>query len=129
MSFLQLPWVGLNSITYRVRFELPLYGAFQESLTVLALLSRTFNPLGASGFSWMMRLMEVSSDPNAFVATQVNRAESDRCVRLILIVDKTPPSLCSSLIVYLLKSNYHNCSMFVGFIFFLKDGNMLKDLN
>ena len=67
----------------------------------------------------MMRLMEVSSDPNAFVATQVNRAESDRCVRLILIVDKTPPSLCSSLIVYLLKSNYHNCSMFVGFIFFV----------
>ena len=73
----------------------------------------------------MMRLIEVSSDPNAFVATQVNRAESDRCVRLILIVDKTPPSLCSSLIVYLLKSNYHNCCMFVDFIFFvLKDGNM-----
>ena len=75
-----------------------------------------------------MRLMEVSSDPNAFVATQVNRAESDRWVRLILIVDKTPPSLCSSLIVYLLTSNYHNYSMFIGSIVF-KDSIMLKGLN
>ena len=48
-----------------------------------------------------MRLIDVSSEPNAFVATQVNKAESALSARFILIVDKTPPSLVSSLIVYL----------------------------
>ena len=49
--------------------------------------------------------MDVSSEPKAFVATHVKRAESSLCVLFILIVDKTPPELVSSRIVYLEKCN------------------------
>ena len=45
--------------------------------------------------------MEVSSDPKAFVATQVNKAESPLSVLLMLMVDNTPSAWISSRIVYL----------------------------
>lgn len=47
--------------------------------------------------------MLVSSLPKALVATQVNMAESDLSVRLILKSDKTPFGKISSLIVYRLS--------------------------
>ena len=49
----------------------------------------------------MIKLMLVSSIPNAFVASQVKSAESVRSVCLILRSDKTPFGSISSRIVYL----------------------------
>ena len=48
-----------------------------------------------------MRLMLVSSLPNALVATQVKRAESALSDLLMLIVDRTPSVTISSRTVYL----------------------------
>ena len=48
-----------------------------------------------------MRLMLVSSLPNALVATQVNSAESLRSSFLILKSDNTPVGRISSRMVYL----------------------------
>ena len=63
--------------------------------------SNTLSSYGVSGTSWIMRLMLVSSLPNALVATQVKRAESALSDLLILIVDRTPSVTISSRTVYL----------------------------
>ena len=49
---------------------------------------------------WTIRLMLVSSDPNAFVATQVKSAVSVRSARLTLRSLRTPFDKMSSLMVY-----------------------------
>ena len=77
--------------------ELPLYGVCQDSFTLRPDFSRTLSSLGVSGTSWMMRLMLVSSLPNALVATQVKRAVSVRSVRFMLMVERTPSCSISSL--------------------------------
>lgn len=63
--------------------------------------SNTLSSYGVSGTSWIMRLMLVSSLPNALVATQVKRAESALSDLLMLIVDRTPSVTISSRTVYL----------------------------
>lgn len=53
---------------------------------------------------WTIMLILVSSLPNAFVATQVKRAESVLSVLFILKSDNTPFGSISSRIVYLINN-------------------------
>lgn len=59
--------------------------------------------------------MLVSSLPNAFVARQVKRAESERSVRLMLKSLSTPLGRISSRIVYLLSADFGSSRLLLIF--------------
>lgn len=88
--------LGWHVIQYLVIWLFPLKGSDQEIFADLELTSSSRTSFGASGGSWTINLMFISSSPNALETEHVNNEESFRLTESILREEMIFRSLISS---------------------------------